>query len=46
MNSLDLDPNSSLPLWQAVISYFRRYRPLVQANQELPTDLPGRSKLV
>ena len=28
----DLDPNYLLPLWQAVIAYFRRYRPLVQAE--------------
>ena len=31
----DLDPNYFLPLWQAVIAYFRRYRPLVQAEQQL-----------
>jgi hypothetical protein len=31
----DLDPNYFLPLWQAVIAYFRRYRPLVQAEQYL-----------
>lgn len=29
----DLDPNYLLPLWQAVVAYFRRYRPLVQAEQ-------------
>ncbi len=29
----DLDPHYLLPLWQAVIAYFRRFRPLVQADQ-------------
>ena len=29
----DLDPNYLLPLWQAVVAYFRHYRPLVQAEQ-------------
>jgi len=32
----DLDPNYSLPLWRSVVSYFRHYRPLVQADQSLP----------
>ena len=31
----DLDPNYLLPLWWTVITYFRRYRPLVQAEQQL-----------
>lgn len=31
----DLDPNYLLPLWKAVVSYFTRYRPLVQADQQL-----------
>jgi len=29
----DLDPNYLLPLWQALIAYFKRYRPLIQAEQ-------------
>lgn len=35
----ELDPNYLLPLWQAVVSHFSRYRPLMQANQQL--DPPG-----
>jgi len=31
----DLDPNYLLPLWQAVIAYFKRFRPLVQSDQRL-----------
>lgn len=31
----DLDPNFLLPLWRAVIAHFRRFRPLVQAEQQL-----------
>ena len=38
----ELDPNYLLPLWQAVIAYFRRYQPLVQAEQRL--DPPGSRK--
>jgi hypothetical protein len=38
----DLDPNYALPLWQSLVSYFRRYRPLVQADHTLP--MPPRSK--
>jgi len=30
----DMDPNFLLPLWRAVITYFSRYRPLVQADQQ------------
>lgn len=26
----DLDPNYLLPLWRALVRYFRTYRPLVQ----------------
>lgn len=37
MNATDLDPNFLLPLWQALIRYFRRYRPLIQAPQNLPS---------
>ncbi|HEV2111620.1 MAG TPA: hypothetical protein VGT99_09730 [Gammaproteobacteria bacterium] len=31
----DLDPNFLLPLWQALVAYFRRYQPLVQAEQHI-----------
>ena len=31
--SPDLDPNYSLPLWQALIRYFRAFPPLVQSPQ-------------
>lgn len=31
----DLDPNYFLPLWRAVIAYFRRFQPLVQSDQRL-----------
>ena len=33
----DLDPNYLLPLWQALITYFRRYRPLVHGEQRIET---------
>jgi len=39
----DLDPNFLLPLWQAVVAYFRRYRPLVQAEQGLEHCRPRTS---
>lgn len=44
----DLDPNYLLPLWRAVIAYFRSNPPLVQAEQglELGRPRPGSSKLV
>jgi hypothetical protein len=34
MHADDLDPNYLLPLWQALVRYFRAYPPLVQS--ELP----------
>lgn len=40
MNALDLDPNYGLPLWQALVRYFRAYPPLVQAPQQLELPLP------
>ena len=40
----DLDPNYSLPLWRSVVSYFRHFRPLVQADQSLPIAQPAPSK--
>lgn len=33
----DLDPNYLLPLWRSLVSYFSHYRPLVQADQHLPS---------
>ena len=33
----DLDPNYLLPLWRAVVAYFRRYRPLVHGEQGIET---------
>lgn len=35
MDAQDLDPNFLLPLWRALVAYFGRYRPLVQAEQQL-----------
>ena len=32
--SLDLDPNYGLPLWKALVRYFRAFPPLVQAPQK------------
>lgn len=32
MNVTDLDPNFLLPVWRALVTYFRRYRPLVQGE--------------
>ncbi|HSC48566.1 MAG TPA: hypothetical protein VLG68_10820 [Gammaproteobacteria bacterium] len=34
MHADDLDPNYLLPLWRALVRYFRTYPPLVQS--ELP----------
>ena len=31
--SLDLDPNYGLPIWKALVRYFRAFPPLVQAPQ-------------
>ena len=41
MNATDLDPNFFLPLWRALVAYFRNYKPLVQASQNLPTNRTG-----
>lgn len=38
MNAVDLDPNFLLPLWRALVRYFRAYPPVVHAPQQL--DLP------
>ena len=35
MNTEDMDPNFLLPLWRELVSYFRHYRPLLQAEQHL-----------
>ena len=40
MNPYDLDPNYGLPLWRALVRYFRAYPPLVQAPQQLDLPLP------
>lgn len=40
----DLDPNYLLPLWQAVVAYFRRYQPLVQ-GETLPRATVNRQGL-
>jgi heme-degrading monooxygenase HmoA len=37
----DLDPNLGLPLWRALVEYFRRHPPLVQADQRLPETSAG-----
>jgi len=40
MSSYDLDPNYGLPVWQALIRYFRAFPPLVQKHQQLELPLP------
>ena len=40
----DLDPNYLLPLWQAVVAYFRRYRPLIQAEQAMESSRSRRAR--
>lgn len=35
----DIDPNFGLPLWQALVRYFRAYPPLVQGQQQLELPL-------
>jgi hypothetical protein len=40
MSPFDLDPNFGLPLWRALVRYFRAYPPLVQGPQQLVMDLP------
>ena len=37
----ELDPNYLLPLWRAVVNYFSRYQPLVQASQLIDPPGPG-----
>ncbi len=39
----DLDPNFFLPLWQALVSHFSRYRPLVLADQYTTRNEPEAS---
>lgn len=41
----DLDPNYLLPLWQAVITYFRRYRPLIHTEQAAELSRPPRARV-
>lgn len=40
MSATDLDPNFLLPLWRALVGYFRAYPPLVQASPQLELPLP------
>jgi hypothetical protein len=40
MSATDLDPNFGLPLWRALVRYFRAYPPLVHAPQQLDLPLP------
>ena len=40
MSADDLDPNYALPLWRALVRYFRAYSPLVQAPQQLELPMP------
>jgi|GEM_PF-5487201 len=40
MSPFDLDPQYGLPLWRALVRYFRAYPPLVQANPQLELPLP------
>lgn len=44
MDAQDLDPNFLLPLWQALVAYFRGYRPLIQAEQRLSPVACHRSR--
>ena len=41
----DLDPNYLLPLWQAVIAYFKRYQPLIQAEQAAELSRQSRPRV-
>jgi hypothetical protein len=40
MNPYDLDPNFLLPLWRALVRYFRAYPPVVHGPQQLELPLP------
>lgn len=40
MSAYDLDPNYGLPLWRALVHYFRAYPPVVQSPQPLDLPLP------
>jgi len=39
MNATDLDPNFLLPIWQALVRYYRAYPPLVHGAQQLELPL-------
>jgi hypothetical protein len=41
MNAFDLDPNFLLPIWRALVRYFRAYPPVIQAQQQLELPLPS-----
>jgi hypothetical protein len=41
MSAHDLDPNYFLPLWRSLVSYFRRYQPLVSGyGADMSTNPP------
>lgn len=40
MSATDLDPNFFLPLWRALVRYFRAYPPVIHAPQQLDLPLP------
>lgn len=40
MNTNDLDPHYLLPVWQALVRYFRTHPPVVHAPQQLELPLP------
>lgn len=42
MSAYDLDPHFLLPLWQALVRYFRAHPPVVHAPQQLALPLPKR----
>jgi hypothetical protein len=40
MSAQDLDPHFLLPVWQALVRYFRAYPPVVHGPQQLELPLP------
>ena len=44
MSAYDLDPQLLVPLWQALVRYFRAHPPLLQAPQQLELPLPRRAQ--
>jgi hypothetical protein len=39
MSATDLDPNFLLPIWRALVRYYRAYPPLVHSAQQLELPL-------